>query len=105
MLAAGVSSLVMVAVLVPADLMLRARVALAVLLLAIPIAARALLPGRSALAWLFATANVFFRDVEHFLNVLFLPWFFLTPVFYRLEGLPGAADHGRWSTSCATATR
>jgi ABC-type polysaccharide/polyol phosphate export permease len=45
------------------------------------------------LAWILATANVFFRDVEHLLNVLFLPWFFLTPVFYALEQLPGAADH------------
>jgi lipopolysaccharide transport system permease protein len=40
------------------------------------------------------TLNVFFRDVEHLLAVLFLPWFFLTPVLYSLEQLPAAADHG-----------
>ena len=45
------------------------------------------------LALLLATANVFFRDVEHFIGVLFLPWFFLTPIFYSLESLPGAAAH------------
>lgn len=45
------------------------------------------------LAWALSTANVFFRDVEHLLGVTFLPWFFLTPVFYSLEQLPGAANH------------
>jgi ABC-2 type transport system permease protein len=36
---------------------------------------------------------VFFRDVEHLLGVLFLPWFFLTPVLYGLDQLPAAATH------------
>jgi ABC-2 type transport system permease protein len=35
------------------------------------------------------TLNVFFRDVEHLLTVAMLPWFFLTPVFYGLDTLPG----------------
>jgi ABC-type polysaccharide/polyol phosphate export permease len=26
-------------------------------------------------------------------GLLLLPWFFLTPVFYSLEQLPGAVDH------------
>jgi homopolymeric O-antigen transport system permease protein len=45
------------------------------------------------LAWMLSVADVFFRDVEHLLGVLFLPWFFLTPVLYGLEQLPAAADH------------
>ena len=45
------------------------------------------------LAWMLSVANVFFRDVEHLLGVLFLPWFFLTPVLYGLDQLPAAASH------------
>lgn len=36
-------------------------------------------------------ANVYFRDVEHFLTAAILPWFFLTPIFYSLTTLPEAA--------------
>jgi lipopolysaccharide transport system permease protein len=45
------------------------------------------------LAWLLSVANVFYRDVEHLLGVLFLPWFFLTPVLYGLNQFPAAAAH------------
>lgn len=45
------------------------------------------------LAWIFSVANVFFRDIEHLLAVLFLPWFFLTPVLYGLDLFPAAAAH------------
>ena len=44
-------------------------------------------------AWLLSVANVFFRDVEHLLAVIFLPWFFLTPILYGLDQLPAAAQH------------
>ena len=47
------------------------------------------------LAWLFSIANVFYRDVEHLLAVVFLPWFFLTPVLYGLEQFSAASGH-RW---------
>ncbi len=36
-----------------------------------------------------ACANVLFRDVEHLVTAALLPWFFLTPILYRLEDLPG----------------
>jgi len=36
-----------------------------------------------------ACANVVFRDVEHLVSAILLPWFFLTPILYRLEDLPG----------------
>ena len=45
------------------------------------------------LAWLLSVANVFYRDVEHLLAVLFLPWFFLTPILYGLDQLPAASTH------------
>jgi ABC-2 type transport system permease protein len=60
--------------------------------LAVPILA-ALLCLALGFAWISSIANVFFRDVEHLLAVLFLPWFFLTPVLYSLDALPAAAQH------------
>ena len=47
------------------------------------------------LPWIFSVANVFFRDVEHLLAVIFLPWFFLTPVLYGLDQFSAASSH-RW---------
>jgi lipopolysaccharide transport system permease protein len=38
-----------------------------------------------------ACATVVFRDVEHLVTALLLPWFFLTPVLYTVDNLPGAA--------------
>ena len=40
-----------------------------------------------------ASINVVFRDVEHLIAALLLPWFFLTPVLYPLDKLPGADRH------------
>ena len=37
------------------------------------------------LANLFACANVYFKDTEHFMSILLLAWFFLTPIMYTLE--------------------
>jgi ABC-type polysaccharide/polyol phosphate export permease len=45
------------------------------------------------LSWLLSVADVFYRDVEHLLAVIFLPWFFLTPVLYSLEQLPDSSAH------------
>ena len=91
-LAQAVSVLgVMFAVLIPINLVVNPDTA-ATFLLAFPMLASFILLT-SGIAWLLATANVFFRDVEHFVGVLFLPWFFLTPILYSLEQLPGAADH------------
>lgn len=43
----------------------------------------------AGLALLVACANVIFRDVEHIVAALLLPWFFLTPIFYTFDQLPG----------------
>ena len=45
------------------------------------------LTGGLALA--VAYANAIFRDVEHIVAAIFLPWFFLTPIFYTFDQLPG----------------
>lgn len=60
-------------------------------LLAIPVAAGivALVAGLSLAV---ASANVIFRDVEHLVGALLLPWFFLTPILYSLEELPGGIE-------------
>lgn len=41
----------------------------------------------------FAAANTKLRDIQEFLNVLFLTWFYLTPVIYSLEQIP---ERFRW---------
>ena len=43
----------------------------------------------SGLALVFAAVTALFRDVEHLLATIFLPWFFLTPIFYTFDVLPG----------------
>jgi ABC-type polysaccharide/polyol phosphate export permease len=60
-------------------------------LLAIPIAA-VIVCMVAGIALAVAAANVVFRDVEHLLAAVLLPWFFLTPILYRLEQLPGSLD-------------
>jgi len=90
-LSQAVATGVMLAVLIPIDLVVVPETRRTVIL-AVPFFA-GLLCLTVGLAWILATANVFFRDVEHLLGVLFLPWFFLTPVFYGLEQLPGASDY------------
>jgi lipopolysaccharide transport system permease protein len=51
----------------------------------------------SGLALTVASLNVLFRDVEHLVSSLLLPWFFLTPILYSREmlaarGYAGAVD-------------
>lgn len=37
---------------------------------------------------LLAAVNVYFRDTEHILAALALPWFFLTPILFSLDQIP-----------------
>ena len=85
-LAQTISIGVILAILVPLDLIIVPRTA-RTMALALPILA-ALVCLALGFAWITAIANVFFRDVEHLLAVLFLPWFFLTPILYSLDVLP-----------------
>lgn len=41
---------------------------------------------------LLSALNVYFRDVEHILAAIGVPWFFLTPIFYTFDTLPAAAS-------------
>lgn len=61
-------------------------------LLAIPLGALfACIVAGASLA--IASLNAIFRDVEHLLAALLLPWFFLTPILYSLGDLPGVDDY------------
>ena len=37
---------------------------------------------------LFATANVYYRDVTHIVQILLSAWFYLTPIIYTLDFVP-----------------
>jgi lipopolysaccharide transport system permease protein len=90
-LSQALASLVMFAVVVPAALILVPAVGFT-MLLAVPMFL-AFLCLALGVGWLVSTATVFFRDVEHLVGVLFLPWFFLTPILYSLDTLPRAESH------------
>src|SRR4029453_6173886 len=40
-----------------------------------------------------ASATVIFRDIEHLIATVLLPWFILTPIFYPFSEMPGISDH------------
>jgi lipopolysaccharide transport system permease protein len=90
-LAQTTSALVMFAILIPIDIGFVPSTARYVPL-AIPFFA-ALLCLALGLSWLLSVANVFYRDIEHLLAVILLPWFFLTPVLYGLDQLPAGGGH------------
>jgi lipopolysaccharide transport system permease protein len=85
--------IVMLAILIPIDLIVEPANARTVVLV-VPILA-GLLCLVLGLAWIVSVANVFYRDIEHLLAVCFLPWFFLTPVLYGLDQFSVASSH-RW---------
>ena len=45
------------------------------------------------LSLIVACANVLYRDIEHLVATILLPWFFLTPVFYTFESIPAVSEH------------
>jgi ABC-type polysaccharide/polyol phosphate export permease len=82
---------VMLAVVVVLSLVARPE-ARATVWLAFPIAALfACVVAGVALA--LASLNALYRDVEHLIAALLLPWFFLTPVLYSLDRLPGVDQY------------
>jgi lipopolysaccharide transport system permease protein len=65
-------------------------------LLALPPLLLLLVAFTAGFGLLLAALNVYFRDVEHILAALALPWFFLTPIFYTFETLP-ASQGNEWA--------
>ena len=39
-----------------------------------------------------AAANVYFRDVEHILAAIALPWIFISPIFYSFDYVASLGD-------------
>ncbi|MFN8223079.1 MAG: ABC transporter permease [Gaiellales bacterium] len=59
--------------------------------LVIPVAALVVL-FVAGLSLAVASLNAVFRDIEFVVAAALLPWFFLTPIVYTLDNLPGARD-------------
>jgi ABC-type polysaccharide/polyol phosphate export permease len=47
----------------------------------------------TAIAIILASVTVMFRDIEHLISTVLLPWFILTPIFYKFDQLPGIESH------------
>jgi ABC-type polysaccharide/polyol phosphate export permease len=47
----------------------------------------------SGLSIVAAGTTVIFRDVEHLLATVLVPWFILTPIFYTFDLVPGLTEH------------
>jgi lipopolysaccharide transport system permease protein len=44
------------------------------------------------LVFFLSTANVFYRDTQHIMQVVMQAWFFLTPIFYPIDIIPESAN-------------
>lgn len=86
----AITMVVMVLVLIPLNLWLMPGDRRAMLLLPLVLLAIAMMVVGVSLA--VSVLNVYFRDVQHILTALLLPWFFLTPILYSFEALPLATD-------------
>lgn len=49
----------------------------------------------SGLSIVIGAATVIFRDIEHLLATIMLPWFIITPIFYTFDQLPGIENNQR----------
>jgi lipopolysaccharide transport system permease protein len=91
----AVTMLAMLAVLVPINLIV-APAARSPALVLLPVIVLLLIAMTYGFSLMIAGANVYFRDVEHILAALLLPWFFLTPIFYTPDSLPEGASSVQW---------
>ena len=66
-------------------------------ILALPLLLAALVVFTAGFGLLVAALNVYFRDVEHILSALSLPWFFLTPIFYSFDIVKGTTGNRQWA--------
>lgn len=85
-----VTFLIMLVLLVPVALAVRGTLDPA--LVALPLIVALLFCLVLGFSLAVAALHAHFRDVEPVLGAALLPWFFLTPILYRVGDLPGAAD-------------
>lgn len=67
-------------------------------LLSLPLLLLLLAALTVGLGLLVSAVNVYFRDVEHILAAISLPWIFVSPVFYSFDAVPALQDHP-WAES------
>jgi ABC-type polysaccharide/polyol phosphate export permease len=87
----GVTMAAMLVILVPFSLWLTPGDRRMLLLLPVVLVLVLLMVVGCALA--VSVLNVYFRDIEHILAALILPWFFLTPVLFSFDTFPLATEH------------
>ncbi len=91
MVSQGIPAGVMVVILIPLNLwFMEGNRAVMLLLPLILLASCGLVAG---LSLALSVLNVYFRDTEHIVNALILPWFFLTPILYSFDSFPLATSH------------
>ena len=59
--------------------------------LALPIVIVAQVLFTLGMVFFLSTANVFYRDTRHIMQVVMQAWFFLTPIFYPIDVIPESA--------------
>src|SRR5947208_4127986 len=107
-----VSFVIVLGLLTPIELAVRGTLEPALLLL--PVLVACLYAFVLGLSLVVAVLHAYYRDVEPILAAALLPWFFLTPIFFDADKLPGlgnahwAGDLLQWANPVApfvTATR
>lgn len=91
MSANAVTAGVMMAIALPLCVLISQDSALPMVLL--PVLLVFLAAMTAGLGLLASGLNVYFRDVEHILAAVGLPWIFLTPIFYSFDAVPGLDGH------------
>jgi ABC-2 type transport system permease protein len=64
--------------------------------LLLPLALLALLLLVSGLALLLSAVNVYLRDIQHFLELALLAWFWMTPIIYLYSQITGSLEGRSW---------
>jgi ABC-2 type transport system permease protein len=82
----AVTGLILLAIVIPIDVIVAPQALRTVAL--VPVFFALLMLMTFGIACILATATVFFRDITHLVNVVLLPLFFMTPVFYSLDNFP-----------------
>jgi ABC-type polysaccharide/polyol phosphate export permease len=59
----------------------------------LPVPMLALVIFTLGMSFFFATANVYYRDFAHIVQVILSAWFYVTPIIYSLDMLP---ESRRW---------
>ena len=87
----AITMLIMLGLMIPFSIALSPGNPLVLLFLPVVLIAVAMLVVGLSLAM--SVLNVFFRDVEHIVGALLIPWFFVTPIIYTLDSLPQLNGH------------